>query len=76
MNVSITARVNLEQDLRAAIANNQFILHYQPQVDTLSEKVIGFEALIRWQHPTRGLISPAEFIPVAEEEELIVQMSE
>jgi diguanylate cyclase (GGDEF)-like protein/PAS domain S-box-containing protein len=76
MNVSIIARVNLEQDLRAAIANNQFVLHYQPQVDTLSEKVIGFEALIRWQHPTRGLISPAEFIPVAEEEELIVQMSE
>lgn len=76
MNVSITARVSLEQDLRAAIAKNQFILHYQPQVDTLSEKVIGFEALIRWQHPTRGLISPGEFIPVAEEEELIIQMSE
>lgn len=76
MNVSIAARVSLEQDLRAAIAGNQFILHYQPQVDILSEKVIGFEALIRWQHPTRGLISPAEFIPVAEEEELIIQMSE
>ena len=76
MNVSITARVSLEQDLRAAIAKNQFVLHYQPQVDTLSKKVIGFEALIRWQHPTRGLISPAEFIPVAEEEELIIQMSE
>ncbi|MDH5740190.1 MAG: EAL domain-containing protein, partial [Nitrospira sp.] len=76
MNASIAARVNLEQDLRAAIAGNQFVLHYQPQVDILSEKVIGFEALIRWQHPTRGLISPAEFIPVAEEEELIVEMSE
>ncbi|MDH5498784.1 MAG: GGDEF domain-containing phosphodiesterase, partial [Nitrospira sp.] len=76
MNASIAARVSLEQDLRAAIAGNQFVLHYQPQVDILSEKVIGFEALIRWQHPTRGLISPAEFIPVAEEEELIVDMSE
>jgi diguanylate cyclase (GGDEF)-like protein/PAS domain S-box-containing protein len=76
MNVSITARVSLEQDLRSAIANNQFILHYQPQVDTLSEKVTGFEALIRWQHPTHGLISPAEFIPVAEEEGLIIHMSE
>lgn len=76
MNVSIAARVNLEQDLRTAVSENQFILHYQPQVDILSEKVIGFEALIRWQHPTRGLVSPAEFIPVAEEEELIIQMSE
>lgn len=76
MNAWIAARVNLEQDLRAAIAGNQFVLHYQPQVDILSEKVIGFEALIRWQHPTRGLIAPAEFIPVAEEEELIVEMSE
>lgn len=76
MNASIAARVSLEQDLRAAISGNQFILHYQPQVDILSEKVIGFEALIRWQHPTRGLVSPAEFIPVAEEEELIVEMSE
>jgi diguanylate cyclase (GGDEF)-like protein len=76
MNVSIAARVSLEQDLRAAIAANQFVLHYQPHVDILSEKVIGFEALIRWQHPTRGLIAPAEFIPVAEEEELIIQLSE
>jgi EAL domain-containing protein (putative c-di-GMP-specific phosphodiesterase class I) len=76
MNASLAARISLEQDLRAAIAANQFVLHYQPQVDILSEKVIGFEALIRWQHPTRGLISPVEFIPVAEEEDLIIQMSE
>ncbi|TKB63008.1 MAG: EAL domain-containing protein [Nitrospira sp.] len=76
MNTSLATRIILEQDLRAAIAANQFVLHYQPQVDILSEKVIGFEALIRWQHPTRGLIAPAEFIPVAEEEDLIIQMSE
>ena len=76
MNVSIAARVNLGQDLRTAVSENQFILHYQPEVDILSEQVIGFEALIRWHHPTRGLVSPAEFIPVAEEEELIIQMSE
>lgn len=76
MNTSIAARVSLEQDLRTAIASNQFLLHYQPKVDILSEKVIGFEALIRWQHPTRGLISPTEFIPVAEEEALIIPMSE
>jgi diguanylate cyclase (GGDEF)-like protein len=76
MNVSISARVRLEQDLRTAMAGNQFILHYQAKVDILSEQVIGFEALIRWQHPTRGLISPTEFIPVAEEESLIIPMSE
>ena len=76
MNTSLAARISLEQDLRAAIAANQFVLHYQPQVDILSGKVIGFEALIRWQHPTRGLIALAEFIPVAEEEDLIIQMSE
>jgi diguanylate cyclase (GGDEF)-like protein/PAS domain S-box-containing protein len=76
MNASIAARTSLEHDLRVAIETNQFILYYQPQVDILSEKVIGFEALIRWQHPTRGLISPAEFIPVAEEEDLIIEMSE
>jgi diguanylate cyclase (GGDEF)-like protein/PAS domain S-box-containing protein len=76
MNVSIAARVSLEQDLRDAITTNQFVLYYQPQVDILSETIIGVEALIRWQHPTRGLISPAEFIPVAEEEDLIIQLSE
>ncbi len=76
MNVSIAARVTLEQDLRAAIATNQFVLYYQPQVDILSETVIGVEALIRWLHPTRGLVSPIEFIPVAEEEDLIIQLSE
>lgn len=76
MNAAIAARVSLEQDLRAAIAGNQFLLHYQPKVDVLSEQVVGFEALIRWQHPTRGLIAPTEFIPVAEEEALIIPMSE
>jgi diguanylate cyclase (GGDEF)-like protein len=76
MNVSIAARVSLEQDLRAAIAANQFVLYYQPQVDILSETIIGTEALIRWLHPTRGVISPIEFIPVAEEEDLIIQLSE
>ena len=76
MNTSLAARISLEQDLHVAIAANQFVLHYQPQVDILSEKVIGLEALIRWQHLTRELISPAEFIPVAEEEDQIIQMSE
>lgn len=76
MNASIAARVTLEQDLRTAITANQFVLYYQPQVDVFSETVIGVEALIRWQHPTRGLVSPAEFISIAEEEDLIIQLSE
>jgi diguanylate cyclase (GGDEF)-like protein len=76
MNASIAARVTLEQDLRAAMATNQFVLYYQPLVDILSETIIGVEALIRWHHPTRGLVSPIEFIPVAEEEDLIIQLSE
>jgi diguanylate cyclase (GGDEF)-like protein len=76
MNVSIAARVTLEQDLRAAMNANQFVLYYQPQVDILSETIIGAEALIRWLHPTRGVVSPIEFIPVAEEEDLIIQLSE
>ena len=76
MNASIAARVGLEQDLRTAIAANQFILYYQPQVDILSERIIGVEALIRWIHPSRGIVSPLEFIPVAEEEDLIIQLSE
>jgi EAL domain-containing protein (putative c-di-GMP-specific phosphodiesterase class I) len=76
MNVSIAARVTLEQDLRAAMAANQFVLYYQPLVDILSETIIGVEALIRWLHPTRGVVSPIEFIPVAEEEDLIIQLSE
>lgn len=76
MNASLAVRISLEQDLRAAIARNQFVLHYQPQVDILSENILGFEALIRWRHPVRGLIAPSEFIPIAEEEDLIIQMSE
>ena len=76
MNVSIAARVSLEQDLHAAMIRNQFVLYYQPQVDILSETVIGVEALIRWIHPTRGVVAPAQFIPVAEEEDLIIQLSE
>ena len=62
----------VELDLRNALPANDFELHYQPILDLASEKVVGLEALIRWHHPVRGLISPAEFIPIAEETGLII----
>ena len=76
MSASIAIRVTLEQALQAAIKGNQFVLYYQPQMDILSETIIGVEALIQWCHPTRGVVSPSEFIAVAEEEDLIIQLSE
>ena len=70
-------RIVLENDLRVAIkTGEQFELHYQPQVSDRKRSVIGFEALIRWQHPTRGLIGPDEFIPIAEETGLIIGISD
>ena len=64
-------RVNLENDLRHALADAEFRLHYQPKVEGISRRVIAAEALIRWTHPTRGNVSPALFIPVAERAGLI-----
>jgi diguanylate cyclase (GGDEF)-like protein len=64
----------LELDLRRAVANGEFELHYQPQVDAQTESITGYEALLRWNHPTRGMVSPAEFIPVAEETGLIAAL--
>lgn len=66
--------LHMEVDLRNAIEREEFILHYQPIVSVDSEKVIGFESLIRWQHPTRGLVPPNEFIPVAEDTGLIPEI--
>ena len=74
MDAQIQARRSLEADLRSALALDQFHLVYQPQVDTDSGAVSGFEALLRWQHPVRGSVSPAEFIPLAEETGLIVEI--
>jgi diguanylate cyclase (GGDEF)-like protein/PAS domain S-box-containing protein len=69
-------RLQLEQDLRYAIEHQAFCLNYQPIVSLKTGKLKGFEALVRWYHPERGLVSPAEFIPIAEETGLIVALGE
>ena len=69
-------RRDMERDLRSAFANDEFELHYQPLVDIAADQIIGFESLLRWRHPEKGMISPAEFIPVAEDIGLIVSLGE
>lgn len=64
-------RLRLESDLRIAVGKGQLVVFYQPRVDLNTEKICGFEALLRWKHPTRGLVPPAEFIPLAEETGMI-----
>ena len=72
MNVSAVERQSIEEDLRHALENGEFALHYQPKVNLKTGAVVGAEALIRWVHPTRGPLSPGKFIPVAEETGLIL----
>ena len=67
-------RVVLESSLRLAIKEEEFVVYYQPQFDTKTDKIIGMEALVRWQHPTLGLVPPINFIPLAEETGLIIEI--
>ncbi|MCH8618680.1 EAL domain-containing protein [Undibacterium sp. TS12] len=68
--------INIEAELQAAIGANTLHLHYQPKADLQSGQIVGMEALLRWQHPTHGLIPPTVFIPVAENSELIVRLGD
>ena len=76
MHAVAVERLQLETDLRLALKRREFVLHYQPFVCLASGKIIGFEALVRWLHPVRGLIAPVKFIPVAEETGAIVPLGE
>lgn len=76
MDVKAQARRNLETDLRRAVAAGSFRLYYQPLIDLKSRKISTCEALLRWPHPDRGMVSPAEFIPLAEEMGLIVEIGD
>jgi diguanylate cyclase (GGDEF)-like protein len=76
MNASARQRLKLETELRRALANNEFLLYYQPKLDMENSRIIGMEALLRWQSPERGLVMPGEFIPLLEESGLIIQVGE
>jgi EAL domain-containing protein (putative c-di-GMP-specific phosphodiesterase class I) len=74
MHAGLVERVRLESDLRTAVAEEQFVVHFQPMISMSTGEITGVEALVRWQHPERGLVSPLDFIPLAESTGLIVPL--
>ncbi|MAS06404.1 MAG: diguanylate cyclase [Ahrensia sp.] len=76
MGEELRNRQKLEEDLKIAVSEEQFELYFQPRLDVASRSIIGYEALLRWDHPVEGRISPAEFIPVAEQSNIIVSLGE
>lgn len=76
MNAKAFEQLTLEHNLRKALKKEEFLVYYQPQIDLKTHKIIGAEALVRWQHPELGMISPAQFIPIAEETGIILPLGE
>jgi diguanylate cyclase (GGDEF)-like protein/PAS domain S-box-containing protein len=74
MNARVAEQLKLENELRNAIVNEQYVLHYQPRFDLANGQIVGMEALIRWRHPERGMVSPGEFIPLLEETGMILDV--
>lgn len=74
LNTHLVEKIELESELRGALARNELLLHYQPQIRAADNAMIGVEALARWNHPTRGMLSPSLFIPIAEESGMILEL--
>src|SRR5262249_53432094 len=74
MSAAAQKRFALEERMRGALAEGAFVLHYQPQYDLTRNRILGAEALVRWQHPDLGLLAPADFLPIAEESGLILPL--